>query len=127
MVVRKLPLLTQRTSLRQFFSPTRKYFLTLTVFYCIPVTGTHPKGIEGANQTIFVSYIALGPPASYFGKSSFKPSEYSAPTTFERLRATVASIKSDLWAVEEPGDTQSLSAATSGVGSTDIEEGNDKE
>jgi hypothetical protein len=35
--------------------------------------------------------------------------------------------KPDLRAVEEPGDTQSLPAATSGVGSANIEEGNDEE
>jgi hypothetical protein len=86
----------------KFLVPHDSLFLTLTVFYCIPVTGTHPKGIEGANQTIFVRYIAQSPPVSYFGgKSSFKPEGYSAPTTFGRFRATVASIKSYLWAVED--------------------------
>jgi hypothetical protein len=44
-------------------------------------------------------------------------------TVLERFRATVASIKQDSWVVEEPEDTQSLSAAASGFsGSADFEE-----
>jgi hypothetical protein len=97
-VVHKLPYHTQWTSPRQVFSPmqvfspTRKYVFDTYSFYCIPDNGaSHPMGIEGADQTIFVRSIPPRSAESLFAKPLFRSSENHS--TMNQITATIRSVK----------------------------------
>jgi hypothetical protein len=88
------------------------FLRTLTAFMSVSADGTpSPAENRGADQTLFIRRIALRPPAGFWGKSSFGPTEPD-PTFFDRLNATFFSPPQSWWLVEDENNTLSLPSAS---------------